>query len=245
MRPLLLIIILFFSLSAYSQKDSIYRPATLNEMFLQMDKVLSPTQIKALKELSEDSIKKTNVFTRDLIKGYDYYNDSKVVKELEDRGIDYEDRYILIALLYHRYLNGLDLKLDEQYRYFDSLHIEQEKWYKEALKRDSVDGKYIPENIVDCLIELDKLLADKDKKYIIKNGATGLHMTLGMYIRNRWQFWGGSRLKKYFLELNGDLPMHPDSMSSIILRQYEKWLKGDKTAWREWERNFRKENKSR
>ena len=245
MRPFLLIIILFCCLSSYSQKDSIYRPATLHEMFLQMDKTLSASQIKALKELTEDSIKKTNVITRDLTKGYNYYNDSKIIKELEDRGINYEDRYFLIALSYHRYLNGLDLRLDEQYGYYDSLHIEQEKWYQEAIKRDTVDGKYIPKNIVDCLIELDKLLSDTVKKSIIKNGTTGLHLTLGMYIRNRWQLWGASRLKKYFLDLNGDLPMHPDSMSGIILRQYEKWLKGNKTAWREWEIQFRKENNSR
>jgi hypothetical protein len=233
MKPFLLIIILFFNLSSYSQKDSIYRPSTLEEMFLQMDKVLSPIQIKILKELSEDSIRKTNVFTADLTKGYDYYNDSKIVKELEDRRINYEDRYFLIALSYHRYLNGLDFRLSEQFRYYDSLHIEQEKWYQEALKRDTVDGKYIPLDLPDCFIELDKILPNKAKQNIKKNGVSGLHLTLGMYIRNRWQLWGGSRLKKYFIDLSGDF-MHPDSMSSVILRYYYQWLKGNKEAWRQW-----------
>jgi hypothetical protein len=244
MNTLLLIITLSLSLQSFSQKDSIYRPTTLEEMFLQMDKVLSPTQIKLIKELTEDSIKRTNPYVSNLTKQYDYYNDSKVVTDLEKKGLNYDDRYVFIALSYHRYLNGLDLKLEEQYHYHDSLRIERGNWYKEAQKRDSVDGKYIPESLVDCFIELDKILSEKDKKYILKNGATGLHMTLGMFLRNRWQLWGGSRLQKYFIDINGGM-MHPDSMSGVILRQYEKWLKGDKTSWREWEIERRKKNNSR
>jgi hypothetical protein len=213
-------------------------------MFSQMDKTLSPSQIKLIKELTEDSIKNTNPYTSNLTKSYNHYNDSKILKDLEDNGLNYDARYTLIALSYHRYLNGLELKLSEQYNYHDSLRIEREKWYKEAQKRDSVDGKYIPANLVDCFIELDKILSDKDRKYIIKNGTTNLHMTLGRSLRNRWQLWGGSRLQKYFIDLSGGM-MHPDSMSGSILRQYEKWLKGDKTAWRDWEIEKRKKYNSR
>ena len=244
MKTLLLIITLGLSLHSFSQKDSIYRPTTLEEMFSQMDKALSQTQIKLIKGLTEDSIKKTNPYTSNLTKPYNYYNDSEIVKDLEEKGLNYDARYILIALSYHRYLNGLDLKLAEQYNYHDSLRIERENWYKEAQKRDSVDGKYIPANLVDSFIELDKILSDIDKKSILKNGTIGMHMTLGMSLRNRWQLWGGSRLQKYFIDINGGM-MHPDSMSGTILRQYEKWLKGDKTAWREWETEKRKKNNSR
>ena len=154
--------------------------------------------------------------------------------DLEARNLNYDDRYELLAVLYHRHLNKLDLNLDREYKYYDSIHLQRKQEYEISLKRDSVDGKYIPSNLADCFIELDKLLPGKDKKYIKKNGEYGLHMTLGLYIRNRWQLWGGSRLKKYFLDMNGGM-MHPDSMSGLILRYYVKWLRGDKTAWREWE----------
>jgi hypothetical protein len=234
MRILLLSILSFSACICFGQRDSIYRPNTLDEMFSQMDAVLSAPKIKLIKELSEDSIRNTNPYISNLTKDYDCYNDSKILIELEKKGLNYNDRYLFIALSYHRYLNGLDLKLSEQYHYYDSLHIEEDKWYQEALKRDSVNGKYIPSNLFDCLIELDKMLSKKQKLYIKKNGTLGLHMTLGMFLRNRWQLWGGSRLKKYFDDINGGW-MHPDSMSGTILRQYEKWLKGDKTAWREWE----------
>lgn len=69
-------------------------------------------------------------------------------------------------------------------------------------------------------------------------------MTLGKFLRNRWQLWGGSRLQKYFIDLNGGM-MHPDSMSGAIFGQYELWLKGDKTAWREWEIKMQRKNNSR
>ncbi|TMI68483.1 MAG: hypothetical protein E6H09_22600 [Bacteroidetes bacterium] len=242
MRPVLLIATIFFHLSVFSQKDSIYRPATLDEMFRQMDIVLSPAQIKLIRELPEDSIKKTNPYISDLTKDYDYYNDSKVVTDLEEKGIYYDDRYMLITVSYHRYLNGIDLKLDEQYRFFDSLYMGKVKRYEEALIRDSVDDKYIPLNLPDCFIELDKLLSPETKQRIKKNGVSGLHLSLGMYIRNRWQLWGGSRLKKYFLDLHGGF-MHPESMSYVILKYYYQWLLGNKDAWRQWVIEQTKEKK--
>lgn len=101
MKTLLLIITLSLSLHSFSQKDSIYRPTTLEEMFSQMDKVLSSTQIKLIKELTEDSIKKTNPYTSDLTEPYNYYNDSKIVKDLQEKGLNYDARYVLIALSYH------------------------------------------------------------------------------------------------------------------------------------------------
>jgi len=233
MRLILLIASTLWQLSSFSQKDSIYRPETLQEMFFDMDKVLSPAQIKLIKDLPEDSIKRTNPYTSDLVEDYNYYNDSKAITYLEEKGIYPDDRYLLIVLSYHRYLNGIDIKLDEQYRYYDSLYIEKVKRYEQALRQDSVDGKYIPLNLPDCFIELDKILSQETKQNIKKKGVAGLHLSLGMYIRNRWQLWSGSRLKKYFLDTCGDFT-HPDSMSYVILKYYYQWLLGNKDAWREW-----------
>jgi hypothetical protein len=230
---------LAFSLQCLSQKDSVYSPTTLQEMFSQMDQVLSPSRLKSIKELSEDSIRRTNRYTSDLTDPYNYYNSSKLITDLEEKGLSHEDKYYLIIISYHRYLNKRDWKLDEQFRYYDSLRTERIKLYETAILRDSVDGKYIPANLEDCFLELDKILSDSSKNFIREKGTRRLHMTLGMYLRNRWQLWGAARLKKYFLDLSWGF-MHPDSMSTVILTYYEKWLNGDRNAWREWEKEQKK-----
>lgn len=190
-------------------------------------------------------MRNTERWSNGLLYGFNYSLDCKMAKDLEEKGIgaNTNDYYYLLLVCYHRYLNGGDIELDKELKYYDALREERRKWYQEALKRDTVDGKYIPSNLVDCFIELDKILSQKDLKYIRKNGTDGLHMTLGMFIRNRWQLWGGSRLKKYFIDMGG--PMHPDSMSGVILNYYEEWMKGNKDAWRVWEANMKRKNNSR
>jgi hypothetical protein len=143
MKIVILITGISISFFCSAQKDSIYRPSTLQEMFAQMDNVLSPGAIKKLKQLSDDSIRKTNAYTTNLTKEYDYYNNSNVVTDLEARNLNYDDRYELLAVLYHRYLNKLDLNLDREYKYYDSIHLLRKQEYEISLKRDGVDGKYI------------------------------------------------------------------------------------------------------
>lgn len=49
------------------------------------------------------------------------------------------------------------------------------------------------------------------------------HHGLGMWMRNEWGLWGGSRLAAYF---NGIGIYHPDDMSAIILDSYWRKLHG-------------------
>lgn len=242
MKHLLILFSTLTSTACFAQKDSIYRPSSLREMFMQMDNALGPAAIQAIKTISEDSIKRTNPYTKDLIKGYDYYNDSKVITDLEEKQINYDDRYQLLMISYHRYLNGEDLNLKDQYKYYDSLLVLREKAYEAVLQKDSIDGRYIPSSLVDCFIELDKILPANTIQLIKKTDMGRLHLTVGMSIRNRWGLWSGSRLKKYFLDRNAF--MHPDSMSTVILRYYAEWLKGHKDAWRQWEIKERQEANS-
>jgi hypothetical protein len=60
------------------------------------------------------------------------------------------------------------------------------------------------------------------------------HLSLGMWMRNNWGLWGGSRLYKYF---QGKGLRDPEDMSSIVLFYYYDWLTGKKESWREWEAN--------
>ena len=61
----------------------------------------------------------------------------------------------------------------------------------------------------------------------IKSGAASpidMHHGLGMYLRNQWGLWSGSRLADYFHEMGIH---HPDDMSGIILDSYVRHLRGD------------------
>lgn len=49
------------------------------------------------------------------------------------------------------------------------------------------------------------------------------HFSLGMWIRNNWGLWSGSRLSKYFNDME---VFHPDDMSSIILDSFHRYLNG-------------------
>ena len=99
---------------------------------------------------------------------------------------------------------------------------------------DTINGVYIPKDMEDCFSELNKLLHPDDidtfKKEEHPVGA--YHFSLGMWLRNNWGLWGGSRLQKYFTKRG---ITHPDSMSGDILYYYHKWLNGDKDAAKKFE----------
>lgn len=111
------------------------------------------------------------------------------------------------------------------------LLAEKEAQKKERIRRltlDSINHVYIPVNLKDCFLQLDKILKPIDKE-VIKNYKSrgdmlGLHHGLGMWIRNNWGIWGGSRLQVYFGQRGFS---EPDSVSSIILDGYYDWIKGE------------------
>ena len=76
---------------------------------------------------------------------------------------------------------------------------------KEVYKSDTIDCVYIPMDLDDCCVQLDQLLSEEDKEFIKnlpdKKETIKLHMSLGMWIRNNWGLWGGSRLQKYLFDI--------------------------------------------
>lgn len=103
--------------------------------------------------------------------------------------------------------------------------LENNEFYQERqeelkrVKQDSLDGFYIPRDIEDCMLELDRMLTLEEKNTFLKSMPWQLHEGLGWYLRNNWGLWGGSRLKEYFTTFG---ITHPDNMSSIILNSY--WM---------------------
>jgi outer membrane protein assembly factor BamB len=109
--------------------------------------------------------------------------------------------------------------------------IEEEQAYKKRLMLESIDGIYIPKDLCECFIELDKFLSYADKNKIKelpkKSDVISYHFSLGMTLRNRWGLWSGSRLQAYF---NNQGIYQPDDMSGAILDGYYYWLKSNRGA---------------
>ena len=101
---------------------------------------------------------------------------------------------------------------------------------------ETIDGVYIPKDLGECFKELDKLLPEIDKKEMQalpwRGDMIRYHLGLGMWIRNNWGLWGGSRLQRYFTDRG---VTHPDSMSPVILEYYYDWLHGKKDTWKDWQ----------
>lgn len=109
---------------------------------------------------------------------------------------------------------------------------EQEE-YQRRLVADSIDGVYIPRNIEDCFTSLDSTLWPVVRKGIInetnRDAMSKYHFGLGMWLRNNWGLWAGSRLQTY-MEARG--VYHPDNMSGAILEYYYDHLHSQDSAWR-------------
>jgi hypothetical protein len=114
-----------------------------------------------------------------------------------------------------------------QFLFVFNLSSAQKGSEKDRFSPDSIDGVYIPKDLEDCFRQIDSFWPDsikmKVKTWSEKEFASSVHMGTGMWMRNNWQLWGGSRLSKYFNELG---VFHPDDMSGIILISYHRQLTG-------------------
>jgi hypothetical protein len=89
----------------------------------------------------------------------------------------------------------------------------------------------IPEDIAAAMAELDRMLPADMREKIRRAKVEDMvefHMSLGMWMRNNWELWGGgSPLASYF---NGLGLHHPDDMSGVILDSYWRHLHGQPLA---------------
>jgi hypothetical protein len=106
------------------------------------------------------------------------------------------------------------------------------------LKLEKIDGIYIPKDLGECFVELDRILKEIEKKEMRdlpkKEDMIQYHFGIGMWMRNNWGLWIGSRLQTYFYRRGIH---HPDSMSSVVLDYYYDWLNGNKDVWKFWDKN--------
>ena len=128
---------------------------------------------------------------------------------------------------YFHYITGFRKKSASVAKKERKQEIKQRKLeYKKRIHQDSIDHVYIPSDLQDCFKQLDKLLSSAEKKSFSsarENSLSSYHMGLGLWMRNNWGLWKGSRLSNYFNKLG---VLHPDDMSGIIIRYYHRYLNG-------------------
>ena len=94
---------------------------------------------------------------------------------------------------------------------------------------ERIEGTYIPKDIDEAIDSLDTILSEKDKRFIadslsMEEFCADAHFGVGMWMRNEWGLWSGSRLQKFLTKKKVD---HPDEMSYEILKAYyKKKIKG-------------------
>ncbi len=156
--------------------------------------------------------------------------DSKKKTELEkyysELGITYPKHIETVVLIsFKTVLNGDSLNHQEIINPFQTQESDWNKEDKVRFSTDSLRGVYIPVDLEDCFRQINSFWTDSLKTEI-KTWTEGefsgrAHMGFGMWMRNNWQLWGGSRLSKYFNDMG---IYHPDDMSGIILTSYYRRL---------------------
>ena len=102
---------------------------------------------------------------------------------------------------------------------------EFEKAFKKRISRDMLNGVYIPKDLPDAFVQLNRLI-DKESKEKFKKmpeeiAAKKLHFSFGRWIIYNWGFYGGSRLSK---SINDMGVYGPDDMAQFVITAYHRSL---------------------
>ncbi|UOQ53845.1 DUF6794 domain-containing protein [Hymenobacter cellulosivorans] len=232
--------------SAQAQPASVnqhgfYIPANLTEANEQLDKILSPKAKAHFKTLEPSNFEDINgiFLLNEWAKApngqpnrLERYLDTFIQPKPDLWRYDADQmRSYLIYLSYLRYLRNQPFDVSTEARKLnataDSLQRLSDLRHARHLTADSISGIYIPKNLPDAFRQLDQLLTDTVKQQLRhpdpEYGLSRFHFGLGLWMRNSWQLWGGSRLQQYF-EAKG--VTHPDDMSGILLDTYSQYLNG-------------------
>ncbi|AHM59245.1 hypothetical protein D770_04890 [Flammeovirgaceae bacterium 311] len=240
MKHLLTILLFSISTLAFGQSNAkkdayeIRIPKNLTQAIKILDKTLSEKELEVVKTYPEDSIYYHDEFRNgtDFFHAWKLYDGSRITKYFNKLGL-YGTReiYNTILVSYHRHLNKKPIHLDQQIKKYQEKQKADNEAYLARINKDSLNGVYIPKDLRDSFATLNKILSEKDIKEIktlsSRNETIKYHHGLGMWLRNNWGLWSGSRLQKYMLDMGVD---HPDSMSALVLELYYDWLHGEEEA---------------
>jgi hypothetical protein len=225
MKTTLHILILLFLTTTFCFGQTNNVPKTLKQAVLFLDKDCTDSLKKLIKATEDKNLSKLSYpWGGDYKTIFNWTSDdnenSKIVQYLNSKGVSsHQTEVILIA--FKQFL--LAQKFDENSicKPFQLIEIKLANEDKVRFTTDSLRGVYIPKDLEDCFKQINSFWADstklKMKKLTENEFSSRLHLGFGMWMRNNWQLWGGSRLSKYF---NDKGIHHPDDISGIILDSY-------------------------
>ncbi len=247
MRKTLYIFLLLSTVHCLCQQPF---PNTISQAIEQLDKHYSDSLKNIIKDATDDELKSL-IYPRGEDKTiYNWFDDenSRLFKRIERKGIEYHKAEVLIKA-YQNHLLNIPINNKTTFKKYKNI---EKKWKVEDKKRfetDSLRGFYIPRDLDDCFKQINLSLKDSTRAKVIlltESEFVGRnHMGYGMWMRNNWQLWGGSRLSKYFNDLG---IYHPDDMTGIIFTSFhrqltnkdihlEKQVKYYQDYWKESEKN--------
>jgi hypothetical protein len=125
-----------------------------------------------------------------------------------------------------------------------SNEAEFERQYQESIRKETLNGVYIPKNLEDAMLELDKrvsLEARAKFKALPEDSVCMLmHHRLGQWMILNWGFYGGSRLSHY---LRSAGVTFPDDMADFLILAYHRRQNAKPIGIKELATEFRERRK--
>jgi len=97
--------------------------------------------------------------------------------------------------------------------------------YQQRIKKERINGVYIPADLSECFMELNKKISREARanfKALEENtAAKKSYFGLGRWIWHNWSFYEGSRLSVYLNKVGVN---HPEDMAQLIIITYHRYL---------------------
>jgi len=114
---------------------------------------------------------------------------------------------------------------------FGETEAELDSIYEARILMEEIDGVYIPVDLEDAFLELERLSSaadiEKFKSATEETVRDKLHFGLGRWMVHNWGFYMGSRLSHHLKELGLE---HPDDMAKFLLVSWHRHLNGEPLA---------------
>jgi len=224
----LALISVVLSLPSASAQNSL--PRNLKEIASFLNINVSDSLKNVIKDIDQEELRE---FTSDelnsefeLIDSLLSTRKSPLFRYLNNKGIHNFKKDVILEY-YKLLLSDGYVKEDSILKSFKLKENKLKKEIKQRMNADTIASIYIPKNLEDCFVQIDSFWDDSTKNKVREMTESefmaGAHFGFGMWMRNNWGLWGGSRLSAYFAKRG---IRHPDDMSGIILTSYYRKLKG-------------------
>ena len=136
-------------------------------------------------------------------------------------------KWSALCLLFSFVSAGISAQTKQEEPGPPSTEAEYQKEYQERIRKEVLNGIYIPKNLEEAMTELDKRTSpearEKFKALPEDSVCTIMHNRLWQWIRLNWGFYGGSRLSNY---LRSAGVTFPDDMADFIILAYHRRQNG-------------------